>query len=103
MKVYVGVDVSIHIFLASALVGDEWSRSRRCRFTPHWIAGWVGPRVGLDDAEKRKFLTLPRLEIRPLGRLVRGQSLYRLRFSALTLFDVHSLIYYLHGLQIHFL
>jgi hypothetical protein len=34
----------------------------------HWIGGWVGPRAGLDDVEKRKFLTLPRLEIRPLGR-----------------------------------
>jgi hypothetical protein len=28
----------------------------------------VGPRAGLDDVEKRKFLTLPRLELRPLGR-----------------------------------
>jgi hypothetical protein len=24
-----------------------------------WIGGWVGPRAGLDDVEKRKFLTLP--------------------------------------------
>jgi hypothetical protein len=28
----------------------------------------VGPRVGLDDVEKRKFLTIPGLELRPLGR-----------------------------------
>jgi hypothetical protein len=28
----------------------------------------VGPRAGLDDVEKRKFLTLPGLELRPLGR-----------------------------------
>jgi hypothetical protein len=28
----------------------------------------VGPRAGLDDIEKRKFLTLPGLELRPLGR-----------------------------------
>jgi hypothetical protein len=28
----------------------------------HWIGGWVGPRAGLDDMEKRKFLTLPGLE-----------------------------------------
>jgi hypothetical protein len=27
----------------------------------HWIRGWVGPRTGLDDVEKRKFLTLPGL------------------------------------------
>jgi hypothetical protein len=28
-----------------------------------WIEGWVGPRGGLDDVEKRKFLTLPGLEL----------------------------------------
>jgi hypothetical protein len=64
MKAYVGVDVYIHIFLTSALVGGEWSASRSGRFTPeesvpgaHWIEGWVGPRAGLDDMEERKFLT----------------------------------------------
>jgi hypothetical protein len=30
----------------------------------------VGPRAGVDDLEKRKFLTLPGLELRPLGRAV---------------------------------
>jgi hypothetical protein len=30
--------------------------------------------------EKRKFLTLPGLEFRPLGRPARRQSLYRLRY-----------------------
>jgi hypothetical protein len=87
MKVYGGVDVLIHIFLTSALVGGEWSASRPCRFTPgerapgtHWIGGWVGPRTYLDDVEKRKFLTLSGLELRPLGRPARSQSLYRLRY-----------------------
>jgi hypothetical protein len=37
----------------------------------------VGPRTGLDDMEKRKFLTLPGLEPRPLGRPACSQSLYR--------------------------
>jgi hypothetical protein len=46
----------------------------------HWIGGWLGPRAGLDDMEKRKFLTLPGLELRPLGRPARNQSLYRLRY-----------------------
>jgi hypothetical protein len=71
--------------LTSALVGGEWSASRPGRFTPgerapgtHWIGGWVGPRTGLDDVERRKFLTLPGLELRPLGRPARSQSLYRL-------------------------
>jgi hypothetical protein len=40
----------------------------------------VGPSVGLDEVEERKFLTLPGLELRPLGRLPRSQSLYRLRY-----------------------
>jgi hypothetical protein len=44
----------------------------------HWIGGWVGPRAGLDDVEKIKLLTLPGLELRPLGRPARCQSLYRL-------------------------
>jgi hypothetical protein len=42
----------------------------------------VGPRTGLDDVEKRKFLTLPGLELRPLCRPARSQSLYRLRYPA---------------------
>jgi hypothetical protein len=30
----------------------------------------VGPRAGLDDVEKRKFLNVPGLELRPLGTVV---------------------------------
>jgi hypothetical protein len=44
------------------------------------IGGWVDLRVGLDTAEKRKFLTLPGLELRPLGRPPRSQALYWLRY-----------------------
>jgi hypothetical protein len=84
MKAYRGVDVQIHIFLTSALAGGEWSASRPGRFRPgetapgtHWTGGWVDPRAGLD-MEKRKSLTLPGLELRPLGRLASSQSLYRL-------------------------
>jgi hypothetical protein len=60
-------------FLTSALVGSEWSASRPGRFIPmekvpgtHWRGGWVDLIAGLDDVEKRKFLTLPGLELRPL-------------------------------------
>jgi hypothetical protein len=45
----------------------------------HLIRGGVEPRAGLHDLEKRKFLTLPGLEHRPLRRPARSQSLYRLR------------------------
>jgi hypothetical protein len=40
----------------------------------------VGPRAGLDNMEKKKFFILPGLELRPLGRPARSQSLYRLRY-----------------------
>jgi hypothetical protein len=40
----------------------------------------VDSRAGLDDVQKRKFLTLPGLELRPLGRPTRSQSLYGLRY-----------------------
>jgi hypothetical protein len=73
MKAYGGVHVSIHIFLTSALFGGEWSASLPCRLTPgervpvtHCIGGWVDRRAGLDNVEKRKFLTLPGLELQPL-------------------------------------
>jgi hypothetical protein len=83
MKAYRGVDVQIHIYLTSALVGGEWSASCPCRFTPwerisgtHRIGGWVGPIASLDDMEKRKFLTLLELEFQPLGHPAQTQSLY---------------------------
>jgi hypothetical protein len=86
MKECGGVGVYI-IFLSSELVGGEWPASREGRFTTgkgapgtHWIGGRVGPRAGMDDAEKRRFLILPGFELRPFGRPVRNQSLYRLRY-----------------------
>jgi hypothetical protein len=54
-----GVDMYIHVFLTSALVGGEWPASRPGRFTPRerapgtcCIGGWVGPRTGLDSVQK---------------------------------------------------
>jgi hypothetical protein len=68
----VGAVVQIHFFLTSSLAGGEWSDSRPGRFTPgerahltHCIRGWVDPTAGLEDVEKRKFMTLPGLEFRP--------------------------------------
>jgi hypothetical protein len=56
----------------------------------HVIGGWVGPRVGLDDVEKRKFWTLPGLEIEPLGLPARNQSPYRLSYPGSSLFSLPS-------------
>jgi hypothetical protein len=74
MKAYGGVDVQIHIFLTLELARGEWPASRQAALAPgkeppgtHWIGRWVGPRAGLDDVEKRKFLNLPGLKFRPLG------------------------------------
>jgi hypothetical protein len=77
--------------LTSALVGGEWSASRPGRFNPgdkapgtHWIGGWVDPRAGLDEVKKRKFMTLPGLEFRPVHHPARSQLLYRLRYPGST-------------------
>jgi hypothetical protein len=87
MKAYEGVDALIHIFLLSALVGDEWSISHPGHLTPRegapntcWIGGWVDPRAGLDNMEKTKLLPLTGLELWPPGRSARSQSLYQLLF-----------------------
>jgi hypothetical protein len=53
----------MHVLLTLPLVGGEWSASRPGRFTlgervpgTHWRGGWLGPRDGLDDMERRTFL-----------------------------------------------
>jgi hypothetical protein len=46
----------------------------------HLTGGWVDPIAGLDN-EKLKFLGLPELKLRPIGRRARSQPLYRLRYS----------------------
>jgi hypothetical protein len=40
----------------------------------------VDSKAGLEDVEKRKFLTLPGLELQTLGHPARSQSLYRLSY-----------------------
>jgi hypothetical protein len=71
----------IHVFLTLALVEDELSASQPYRLIhgKHWIGGWLGTRSGLDDV-RRKFLVLPELELLPLDRPARSQSLHRLLY-----------------------
>jgi hypothetical protein len=87
MKANGGLDVyRSTFFFTSALVRGEWSASRPCRFTTgerapgtHWIGELGGSQSLSGRVEKRKFLTLPGLELRPLAHPARSQSLYRLR------------------------
>lgn len=58
IKTYAG---GAYSFLNSAPDTGEWSPTRQGRSTPqgktpraHWIRGWVSPRAGLGDLEKRK-------------------------------------------------
>jgi hypothetical protein len=44
-----------------------------------FVGGWVGPRAGLEDVEKRKLLFLLGLELGPLRRPAHSQTLYRPR------------------------
>jgi hypothetical protein len=58
----------------------------------------VDPIAGVNDVETRKFFALPGLEIRPLGRAARSQSLYGLRYPGssdlLVQFQFHALSEY---------
>jgi hypothetical protein len=55
----------------------------------------VGPRVGLDDLEKRKSLPLPGLELRLLGRPARSHPLYRLCYAG----SYYCGVVYVFGMQ----
>jgi hypothetical protein len=80
MKAYGGMNGEIHIFLTSALSRVEWSASRPGLFTPGENPRFpLERRFRLDDL-KRKFLILPRLELRHFCHLARNQSLYRLSY-----------------------
>jgi hypothetical protein len=88
-------------FLTSALDGGEWSASRPGHFTfgerasgTHWIGGSVDPRADLDNLEKRKFLNLPGLELRPLSLPPRKQSLYRLLYAPVSYVYIYAFLHW---------
>jgi hypothetical protein len=85
MKTWGEVDVQIQVFLTLTLVGGELSASSPGCFTrgetgscTHWTGNWLGPSAGVDDVQKRKILTLPGLELRPVCLPARSQSLSHL-------------------------
>jgi hypothetical protein len=80
-----GVEVWIHVFLASALFGNEWSASRPADYNrgkspmhPLEKRCLGRPRTGPDDVEKRETLLLLGLEFRNLGHPTLRNRLYRL-------------------------
>jgi hypothetical protein len=93
MKEYAGACIDPHFL--DLRTSWELSASRPGSFTPgtHSIGGWVGPRADMDDVEKRKFLTLRGLELRPLRRPARSQSLYRLPYPGSIFFCKLSYYY----------
>jgi hypothetical protein len=59
MKIHGGMEVQIHVFLTSDLLGGEPSASSSCHFTPGerflgtpWTEGRVDPRAGTGNMEK---------------------------------------------------
>jgi hypothetical protein len=64
MKAYGGVDVRIHIFLNSALVGGEWSAPCHYHFTP-------GDRVPGTQFERR--LDEPQRSRLDFGKILRTE------------------------------
>jgi hypothetical protein len=75
-------------------LGTRWRwASSTGHFTPRERAlgtHWMGWRAGLDDMEKWKFLNVPGLELRPLGRPVRNQSRYRGSYWPSSLYRCNS-------------
>jgi hypothetical protein len=70
MQIYGAWTSQFHVFLATELLGSEFSASRNGGFTQgyrttgtHWIWGCVH----VDGMEKYKFLTLPWLVLRLLS------------------------------------
>jgi hypothetical protein len=66
------MEVSSQLYAPAALSPGKES--------PVPLIGWVGPRTGLDNIEKWKFLTLQELQLRPHGRPARNLSLYRVSY-----------------------
>jgi hypothetical protein len=59
----------------------------------HWIGGWVGPRAGLDDVGKRKFLILLELELRHLAHPAHSYTDYDISAIKYVVLDFIKLTY----------
>jgi hypothetical protein len=57
----------------------------------HWTKGWVSPRTGVDNVERRKILPLLGLELQPLHCPACSQSLQWVHYSNLYSFSHWSI------------
>jgi hypothetical protein len=80
-------------FPNSAVVGGDSSGSRPGHFTPgekaplYELYKWLGgPRADLEHLEKRKLLSLTGTRTLALGRPLRRQSLYILRYPGFSVY-----------------
>jgi hypothetical protein len=95
MKAYGGVDVHTHAFSAVALMEANGELHAPAAIPlekelpphgTHWPGGWVGPRTGPHDLQKRIFLALLGLELGLLGRLAHSLSPYRLQYTRIYIY-----------------
>jgi hypothetical protein len=77
------MDVQIHIYLTSAVVGGEWSAP--ATLLPgerdpgiSWIGTWVDPRTSVENLEKRIFLDLLGLKLQCRSHSACNKLLYQL-------------------------
>jgi hypothetical protein len=63
--------------------GTSWRGVVSFTYRSLYHRGRCSRTAGLEDMEKRKFLTLPGLELGLLGRPGRSQPLYRLRYTVI--------------------
>jgi hypothetical protein len=75
MKIYGGIDVQIHVFLASALVGER-SASGPCWFIPGEAVPWYSLELRLSGPQSRsvRYGEVKILDPNPTPRSSRPQS-----------------------------
>jgi hypothetical protein len=72
MNTYMVVDIQVHVLLARALGGGEWTfNPGETALSSHWIGRWVGSRAGILRHRLNYFQRLCHLDLRisvPHGR-----------------------------------
>jgi hypothetical protein len=53
MKTYDGVELLLHVYITTTLVGNDWSYSLSGCYGPHWKGGCVASSVEIGDVTKK--------------------------------------------------